>query len=107
MNVTYGLTYESDGGYRKHSTNLGFADLVRLVDEGKVEGYHIEDSEDYGVRILDEMGERMTVAVAHRVLTAQAAILEWNLAAADDGADQVFAKEKMSEWLARARILHL
>ena len=46
MNVSYGLTYEADGGYRKHSTNLGFADLVRLVDEGKVEGYHIADDED-------------------------------------------------------------
>ena len=49
----------------------------------------------------------MPVAVAHRVLSAQAAILEWNLAAEDDGADQVFAKERMSEWLARARILRL
>jgi hypothetical protein len=106
VNVTYGLTYESDGGFRKHSTNLGFADLVRLVDEGKVEGYRIEEAED-GVKIVDEAGERMSVAVAHRVLSAQAAILEWNLAAQDDGADQVFAKERMSEWLARARILRL
>lgn len=106
MNVTYGLTYEAGGGYRKHSTNLGFADLVRLVDEGKVLGYRIADDED-GVKILDEQGDRMPVAVAHRVLSAQAAILEWNLAAEDDGADQVFAKERMSEWLARARILRL
>jgi hypothetical protein len=106
MNVAYGLSYPSEGGYRKHSTNLGFGDLVRLVDEGKVLGYHVEDAED-GVKLLDEQGDRMTVAVAHRVLSAQAAILEWNLAAEDDGADQVFAKERMSEWLARARILRL
>lgn len=106
MNVAYGLSYETSGGYRKHSTNLGFGDLVRLVDEGKVEGFHIEDGDD-GVKVVDEAGERMPVAVAHRVLSAQAAILEWNLAAANGGADPVFAKERMSEWLARARILHL
>lgn len=106
MNVAYGLSYETSGGYRKHSTNLGFGDLVRLVDEGKVEGFHVGGTEDH-VKILDAQGERMPVEVAHRVLSAQAAILEWNLAAANGGADPVFAKERMSEWLARARILHL
>jgi hypothetical protein len=106
MNVVYGLGSEVDGGYRKHSTNLGFADLVRLVDEGKVEGYRLEESED-GVKIVGEAGQRMPVMVAHRVLSCYAAVLEWSVAAADGRADDAYAKEKMGEWLTRARILRL
>jgi hypothetical protein len=104
VNVTSGLTYELDGSYRKHSVNLGFADLVRLVDESKVKGFHLEETEE-GVKIVDETGERMPVVTAYRVLQAQADILVWFQTAAEGGAALDFAEKKIDECLNRARIL--
>jgi hypothetical protein len=104
MNVTSGLTYEKDGAYRKHSVNLGFGDLVRLVDEKKVKGYHLAE-EETGVRIVDDAGERMPLVVAYRVLQAQADILVWFQTAAEGGAAFEFAEKKINECLNRARIL--
>ena len=104
MNVTSGLTYQLDGSYRKHSVNLGFADLVRLVDEGKVQGYHLDEGEE-GVKIVDDAGERLPVVTAYRVLQAQADILVWFQAAAEGGAAVEFAEKRIDECLSRARIL--
>jgi hypothetical protein len=105
MNVTSGLTYELDGSYRKHSVNLGYADLVRLVDEGKVKGYHLDETENEGVKVVDDLGQRLPVVTAYRVLQAQADILVWFQAAAEGGAAVEFAEKKIDECLDRARIL--
>jgi hypothetical protein len=105
MNVSSGLTYrDTDDNFRKVSVSLGYGDLVRIVDEGRVEGFHIEEA-DEGVKIVDEAGERITVQVSYRVLQAEADVLLWWQVTSEGGAAVEFAKAKIEAARGRARIL--
>lgn len=106
VNVTSSLSYPraDSAGYRKHSVNLGDGDLVRLVVEGRIKGYTLQET-DGEVRIIDESGERLSTLDAYRVLQAYADILVWMQTYAEGAATKEYVEEKIRECRERARIL--
>jgi hypothetical protein len=75
VNVAVSKSWQTeDGGWRKVSIGLNWYDLVKLVGEKKVEGYHIAIIEDE-VRIVDDSGTEMPLVDQYKVVEAQADLL--------------------------------
>jgi hypothetical protein len=112
MHVGRNLSYEGDGGssWRKVTVTLDWSDFLALVDEKRVEGYHLElrDDQEFvrsGVQVVNDAGEPIPVRLAYFVMQAQCDILAWTQLVTEGGASARFASSKIHEAYARARIL--
>jgi hypothetical protein len=85
VNVAVSKSWEEADGWRKVSVGLNWYDLVKLVSEKRVEGYHIEtvigpksvapELMQADIRIQDDSGTEMPIVEQYKVLQAQADIL--------------------------------
>jgi hypothetical protein len=77
VNVALARSWSTeDGSWRRVSIGLNWYDLVKLVGEGRVEGYHLAIVEEE-VRIYDNDNSEMVLVEQYKVLEAQADILLW------------------------------
>lgn len=110
MNVISKLTYQrsSDGTFKSASISLGWSDLVRMVDEGRVVGYKLAPDVTLPgeVVVIAEEGETpIPLRDSIRVLQAEVDIQLWNYVYNDGGCQKEVAVEEMRKAKERAGIL--
>lgn len=78
MNVSSSQSWQQNGGdaWRKLVVVLGWADLCRIVAEGRVEGYQLtQPPEADDIQVVGADGAQMLVTTMYKVLQAQADLL--------------------------------
>lgn len=108
MNVSNKLTYQRpvDGNFKAVSISLGWYDLVRLVEEKRVEGYHVGIHEDGDeLLILDDADAVMPVEMMQRVLAGECDMLLWRWVYRDGGCQRETADEEIAKAMKLASIL--
>jgi hypothetical protein len=97
MMVTSNFSWEQgDRSWRKLGVTLGWADMVRLVMEKKVKGYHAE-IQNGEVQLLDDKGEQMPLLLLYRILQAQADLMLTHQVYTEQGLTRADALAQLSD----------
>jgi hypothetical protein len=95
VNVGRNFSFEKDGIWRKIVISLNHYDLLQLVADKKVEGYHLALVEEEA-RIFDDQNVDMTVAEQFTVLSAYADYLGLRQMALEGGATNEYVLEQIN-----------